>query len=415
MNTNKFSSVATTEINPNWEKLTSRQTPLYSRGDDIRSPFARDYTRILHSTAYRRLKHKTQVFFNIDNDHICTRMEHVNHVESVSSTIAKALGLNDELTKAISMGHDLGHAPFGHQGEVVIRRLTEKYLHKNFWHEENGLRFVDKIELLEDNYKIRRNLNLTYAVRDGILSHCGEVDENGIFPRDLSIPIEQFTSPGMYQASTWEGCVVKMADKIAYVGRDIEDAIALGILDQTDQSELRKMARVYDQDALNTTVIMHNMIIDICNNSSPDAGIRLSPEFSNQLNEIKRFNYEHIYGHSRLTPYINYSELVLNQLFDTLHSMYDGKHTWSRLDSYKRFAPTLISSFESWLAKYCDSSIVPEHLMESALNCENEKIYGQLQEEGLYLQAVIDFISGMTDRFAINLFNELLQFGFNEC
>lgn len=415
MNTNKFSSVATTESNPNWEKFTSRQIPLYSRDDDIRSPFARDYTRILHSTAYRRLKHKTQVFFNIDNDHICTRMEHVNHVESVSSTIAKALGLNDELTKAISMGHDLGHAPFGHQGEVVIRRLTEKYLHKNFWHEENGLRFVDKIELLEDSYKVRRNLNLTYAVRDGILSHCGEVDENGLFPRDISVSIEQFTSPGMYQASTWEGCVVKMADKIAYVGRDIEDAIALGILDQADQNELRKMARVYDQDALNTTVIMHNMIIDICKNSSPDEGIKLSPEFNRQLNEIKLFNYEHIYGHSRLTPYINYSELVLNQMFDTLRSMYDGKHTWNSLASYRHFAPTLITSFESWLAKYCDSDIVPEQLKESVLNCENEKIYGQLQEESLYLQAVIDFIAGMTDRFAINLFNELLQFGYKEC
>ncbi len=414
MNKERFKSVAVRENNPSWEKLTSRSTPLYAREDDIRSPFARDYTRILHSTAYRRLKHKTQVFFNIDNDHICTRMEHVNHVESVSSTIAKSLGLNDELTKAISMGHDLGHAPFGHQGEVVIRALTQKHLNKSFWHEQNGLRFVDKLELLEDDYKIKRNLNLTYAVRDGILSHCGEVDENGIFPRDISIAIEQFTAPGMYQACTWEGCVVKMADKIAYVGRDIEDAIALGILNDTDQNELRKMARVYDQNAMNTTVIMHNMINDICKNSSPGDGIRLSAQFNGQLNEIKRFNYEHIYGHSRLTPYKHYSELVLTQLFDTLYSMYDGKHTWQSLDAYRHFAPTLVTSFETWLAKYCDNEIVPERLKSAALNCDNEKLYGKLQEETLYAQAVIDFISGMTDRFAINLFNELLQFGFKE-
>lgn len=226
----KFSRCAAREANPGWEKLISRQIELYSRKDDVRSPFARDYTRILHSMAYRRLKHKTQVFFNIDNDHICTRMEHVSHVDSVSSTIAKALGLNEELTRAISIGHDLGHAPFGHQGEQVIRQLSEKYLHHGFWHEENGLRFVDKIELLEDNYKVSKNLDLTYAVRDGIISHCGEVDQNGIFPRGLTIPIEDFDSPGKYQAVTWEGCVVKMADKIAYVGRDIEDAVNLGFL-----------------------------------------------------------------------------------------------------------------------------------------------------------------------------------------
>ena len=112
----KFSKCAAREDNPGWEKLISRQSELYSRRDDVRSPFARDYTRILHSMAYRRLKHKTQVFFNIDNDHICTRMEHVNHVDSVSSTIAKALGLNEELTRAISIGHDLGHAPLWSPG-----------------------------------------------------------------------------------------------------------------------------------------------------------------------------------------------------------------------------------------------------------------------------------------------------------
>lgn len=132
MNKGKFESVATMPANSNWDILTSRTCELYSRRDEIRSPFARDYTRILHSTAYRRLKHKTQVFFNIANDHICTRMEHVAHVDSVSQTIAKSLGLNDELTKAIAMGHDLGHAPFGHQGEVVISDLSQKYLGERF-------------------------------------------------------------------------------------------------------------------------------------------------------------------------------------------------------------------------------------------------------------------------------------------
>ena len=98
---------------------------LYHKKEDVRSDFERDYTRILHSLAYRRLKHKTQVFFNVKNDHICTRMEHVQHVESVSCTIANALGLNCELTRAIAIGHDLGHAPFGHEGEKILLRFAK--------------------------------------------------------------------------------------------------------------------------------------------------------------------------------------------------------------------------------------------------------------------------------------------------
>ena len=123
MNKESFLSVAANSNNENWDKFIKREKDLYNRKDEIRSEFARDHTRILHSLVYRRLKHKTQVFFNIENDHICTRMEHVSHVESVSSTIASYLGLNVELTKAIATGHDLGHAPFGHQGEDIIKEL----------------------------------------------------------------------------------------------------------------------------------------------------------------------------------------------------------------------------------------------------------------------------------------------------
>ena len=412
MSDGKFADFAATPDNANWEQLIKRPNELYTRKDDIRSPFARDYTRILHSMAYRRLKHKTQVFFNIDNDHICTRMEHVSHVESVSSTIANKLGLNSELTKAISMGHDLGHAPFGHRGEEIIRGITEEYLGKNFWHEQNGLRFVDKIELLKDDCDMQQNLNLTYAVRDGILAHCGEVDSNGLKPRDISIPIEEFDEPGKYEAVTWEGCVVKMADKIAYVGRDIEDAIMLGLLSEIDLNELRKMAKIHDQKTVNTTVITHNMIVDICQNSSPEEGIRLSENFHSQLKEIKAFNYEHIYGNSQLTPYLHYSELVIKQLFETLMALYDGEHTWDGLRAFRRFAPILVPSFETWLATYCATVIVPEgNLKHTSENCNNEKIYGQLETKDVYIQAIVDFISGMTDRFAITLFNELLQFG----
>lgn len=413
MNKEKFKSVAATIENSNWEKLIEREKKLYSRNDDVRSPFARDYTRILHSYAYRRLKHKTQVFFNVDNDHICTRMEHVAHVESVSHTIAKNLGLNDELTKAIAMGHDLGHAPFGHQGETIISELSEKYLNKKFWHEKNGLRFVDKIELLEDNYMKSRNLDLTYAVRDGIISHCGEVDENGLKPRNELIDLSDFTEKGKYQPATWEGCVVKISDKIAYIGRDIEDAVNLGFLNNATKNKLLEMARANDEHVLNTTVIMHNLIIDICENSSTEKGICLSPKFLEQINTIKQFNYDNIYNNELLLPFKEYSKLVINQIFDALRKTYDGLNSWILINEKKKYYPILMDSFGKWLAHYSCKEIIPtdEELETIALNCqENEKIYNKLESEEIYIQAIIDFISGMTDHFAIKVFNELLAF-----
>lgn len=407
-----FASVATTENTYNWNKLIHREKDLYNRNDEIRSPFARDYTRILHSLAYRRLKHKTQVFFNIDNDHICTRMEHVSHVESVSKTIAKHLGLNDELTSAIAIGHDLGHAPFGHQGETVIRKLSEKHINQTFWHEKNGLRFVDNLELLEDNYKKFQNLNLTYAVRDGIISHCGEVDENGLKPREKFIDLYDFKKPEQFQPITWEGCIVKLADKIAYLGRDIEDANILGFLDENAINKLLDMARTYDSNVLNTTVIMHNLIIDVCQNSSPEKGICLSSKFLGQINEVKNFNYKHIYSNPLLEPFKKYSELVITQIFNTLFETYEKNNFWQHIEKNKKYYPTLMQVFSEWLVQFCDNNIIPNdrQLSEKGSRCQNEKIYNQLDTKSIYAQAIIDFISGMTDRFAIKVFNELLAY-----
>ena len=271
----KFSNVAMKE-DKNCEIATVRQRELYSRNNDVRTEFGRDYTRILHCLAYRRLKHKTQVFFNTQNDHICTRMEHVSHVESVSYIIAKSLGLNYELTKSIAMGHDLGHAPFGHEGENVIKRIVKDNLGESFWHEKNGLRVVDKLELLQDNKGVLTNLNLTYAVRDGIICHCGEVDENGIFPRKENIDLNTIRTPGEVQPFTWEGCVVKISDKIAYLGRDIEDALLLKIISRDDLKEVYELGYKYGQRTVNTSVIINELICDLIENSSTEKGICFS-------------------------------------------------------------------------------------------------------------------------------------------
>ncbi len=195
---NKFLSVCMNEASSKWQDAIKRDEFLYGRKNEFRSEFNRDYTRILHSRAYRRLKHKTQVFFATRNDHVCTRIEHVAHVSSVSYTIAKRLGLNTELAMAIATGHDLGHPPFGHAGEKVIRKICESELGISFWHECNSLYFVDNIETLLNDHGKHENLKLTYAVRDGIIPHCGEVDENSIFPRNEVIDLSEIKEPNQF-------------------------------------------------------------------------------------------------------------------------------------------------------------------------------------------------------------------------
>ena len=179
------------------------------REEDSRGPYYRDTTAIIHSSPFRRLKHKTQVFFAPSNDHICTRMEHVLHVASIASSICRPLGLDSELAWAIGMGHDLGHTPFGHVGERIISKLSEERGLGKFEHEINSLRVVD---FLAEHGK---GLNLTYAVRDGIISHNGESISMRIRPtfeiKDLSSIKER---KGLIP-STYEGVVVRFSDTIA--------------------------------------------------------------------------------------------------------------------------------------------------------------------------------------------------------
>ena len=412
-----FAEVAMNENNAAWEQAAARPGALYKRHTDFRSEFARDYTRILHSNGYRRMKHKTQVFFNAaGNDHICTRMEHVAHVESVSSSIARTLGLNDELTRAIAMAHDIGHAPFGHEGEKALSEITEKELGFKFWHERNGLRFVDYIELLPDPSDLKNNLDLTFAVRDGIISHCGEVDKNNLRPRTEDIDItKDFYISGAYEASTWEGCVVKLADKIAYIGRDIEDAQLLGFITGEDEKILREIAHRCRKDAVNTTVITHSMITDICSHSSPEKGLCFSDEMHDILTEIKQFNYKHIYFNERLKPYKDYSHLIIKDLYEYLAGFYPegaGEDAYLRL--IERLMPEaalheFVKTFLEWICQYIDFDPSYEGCgRDYSKNCVNKKIYGKLQTREIYAQAVIDFIAGMTDPYAERAFRELL-------
>ena len=374
--------------NPNWNNIIKRQNSLYKRENEIRSEFERDYTRVINSKAYRRLKHKTQVFFSPENDHICTRIEHVTLVESISYTIAKYFGLNTELTKAIATAHDIGHSPFGHQGEKIISELSKDFIQKPFWHEKNGLEFVDKVELLETPEGKIQPLDLTYGVRDGIISHCGEINENGLKPRTEYIDLYEYEHPNQYAPYTWEGCVVKIADKLSYLGRDIEDAITLGILDKK-LKELHEVLKLDKDVKINNTVILNMFIKDLCENSSLENGLCFSDEKFEMLNNLKEFNYKNIYLSEKTLGSVDYFELVLNKLFWFLSRMN------FRDDDMKKICPVLADDFNKWLKEFFSLDINHRDIIIT----DNE-----------FLQAVIYYIAGMTDNYAIEMYNKIISF-----
>lgn len=394
--------------NPKWAECISRQEEMYERPEEVRSQFFRDYTRLLHSTAYRRLKHKTQVFYAPLNDHICTRIEHVNHVASVSQTIAAALGLNSELVTAIAIGHDIGHAPFGHTGEGIIGEIALNETGNPFWHEHNSLRFADCCETLADPYGQERNLNLTYAVRDGIVLHCGEVNENGLAPRAERIDLNAINKPSQYLPYTWEGCAVKVSDKIAYIGRDIEDAWTLEILTSGQLRELLTIIRNYSGISLtriNNTVLINNFITDLCRNSRPEAGICFSDDYINLMNALRAYMCSHIYVHKRMEVYNRYARLILESIYETLKDCYSCEDTVEHMRrKHKDKYPLLVDYFSDWLLKFSDIKG-----LDRKSEFQNKILY-KIGEKKDYTQAIIDFMTGMTDSFALRAFGELTSF-----
>lgn len=398
----KFSSVAATPSNPNWNNLISRKDELYKKENDVRSEFERDYDRIIYCNAYRRLKHKTQVFFLPKNDHICTRIEHVNNVDATSYTIAKALGLNTTLTRAISISHDIGHSPFGHKGEQILNKICMENGLESFWHERNGLNFVDNIELLTNVNNEEKNLNLTYAVRDGIISHCGEIDEISLKPRTEFIDLEKdYIKLNQYSPYTWEGCVVKISDKISYLGRDIEDAISMGILD-SNLNELYDLLEQPRSANLNNTNIIGDLIADLCLNSSANEGLKFSTATFEKIKRLKQFNYKYIYKHKCMKPSERYFSLVLNEIFNTLNDCYDGMNTLEKLNSIKPFYTKVIDTFIKWISCYWNIETDRTHL--------KNKILYDMNNIKDYQTAIITYISGMTDSYAIETYNDIVKY-----
>lgn len=419
------------------EEARRRQIPIYARNNDIRSEFERDYTRLLHCQAFRRLKHKTQVFFAPKNDHTCTRMEHVLHVESVAGTIARYLGLNDSLTSAIAIGHDIGHPPFGHHGEDCLNRILQEDGEqenggksaggKKFWHERNSLFFADYIETLPDPQGNEKPLNLTYAVRDGLICHCGEIDQQGIRPRTEAGGLYRIKKPGSVQPYTWEGCVVKTADKIAYLGRDLEDARLYRILDIKAHRRLKEITgdclrrtgkNGAGKTTVNTTVLINDLIVDLCRQSSPQDGLCFSPEYFQFVLELKKFSFQYIYSHWRLLEFQNYAAGILRTIWHTLLKAYPFVKS-GRAQQVLQPYPNLCGTFTEWLEKY--TAYVP-HVpgrpaaedrargKQDAGTTGNRRPVFDIADGRSYRKCVIEYISGMTDLFAIQVFGEIISF-----
>jgi dGTPase len=300
--------------------------------DPIRPAFQRDRDRVIHSKAFRRLKHKTQVFLAPTGDHYRTRLTHTLEVSQIARSIAKVLRLHEELTEAIALGHDLGHPPFGHAGERVIDRLVPG----GFSHYEQSLRIVDVLE------NGRQGLNLTWEVRDGIARHSK--GKHGL-------PVG---APPEYRASTIEGQIARVADIIAYVNHDIDDAVRAGILAEAalPADAVRVLGRSSSQ-RINT------MVTDVVERTI-DGGlteVRMSDEVLSATLALRQFLFEAVYENPEATAEFEKATGILGGLWEKLHTR--------------------------------------PHLLDQTT----------LEAEGIDA-AARDFLAGMTDRYAVSLFED---------
>ena len=286
----------------------------------IRTDFQRDRDRILHSKSFRRLKHKTQVFLSPMDDHYRTRMTHTLEVSQIARTIAKGLNLNEDLTEAIALGHDLGHTPFGHCGESVLNKLMPE----GFMHNKQSVRVATVLE----------DINLTHETLDGILHHSGDLFS-------ASIP----------KASTLEGQIVKVADKIAYINHDIDDAVRAGVMDIED---LPKDSKEYFKSKNQSRIA--TLIMDVIENSYDKNEIIMSDEALFHFNSYRQWMFKNIY-------------------FDSPAKLEEGKA--------RHVVQTLFEFYLDMMKqKYKDSS------------------------EDMLKRIICDYIAGMTDRYAITMYEE---------
>lgn len=370
------------------ELLTRRKLEILHNIEDERSEFQRDVHRIIYSDAFRRLRHKTQVFFIPLNDHISTRMEHVLYVAEAASSVARRLGLDEDLTRAIAYGHDIGHAPFGHHGEGVLSEiLKENDFDFRFSHEIQGLKVVDHIAGL-DRHEGPAGLNLTFAVRDGIVSHCGEDKSTILTPMDpIKKDLELILMTNKKEKNqdvpvTKEGCIVRIIDKIAYAGRDIEDALTaelidIDIINEGLSDEIKLLGAINGE-------IVGSLLNDLTKNSQ-NGSVGLSVDFGHALQNVIEWNYQNIYEHEKVKRYKKQINRGIKMLF---YQLMDDLITTNRLQEKKDSLP-----------KPINTNIYK--VLEDFINAVN---YLPTEKNEIIL---LDFIAGMTDNYMIRCIKEM--------
>jgi dGTPase len=277
-----------------------------------RQNFFLDADRVLHSHAYTRYIDKTQVFYLVDHDHITHRVLHVQFLAKIARDIGRFLGLNEDLIEAIALGHDIGHCPFGHDGERFLSAICERHGIGHFLHNVQSVHVLERVE------RKGRGWNLSLQTLDGILCHDGEVHDASLSPRadktfeqlDGEMEQKRREPKSELRPMTLEGCVVRLADTISYIGRDIEDAVRLGLI-------TREQIPASCADRLGTTngAIVFNLVEDIIQTSEGKDGIGFSAEVSDELRELKRFNYEHIYTSAVVKREVRKIERAFENLF----------------------------------------------------------------------------------------------------
>ena len=332
--------------------------------EDIRLEFARDVDKIIHSSCYTRYMSKTQVFVEPLNDHISTRMTHVQYVSKAARTIARALRLNEDLCEAIALGHDVGHTPYGHFGESILNKISKTYNDgKCFAHNLNSVRVFTVTE------KKGNTTNLTLQVLDGIMCHNGE------FVQEKYMPNRNKTFKTLYKEyeeclkneemikrlipMTLEGCVVRVSDIIGYIGKDIDDANRLGVFNKELLPE-----NVKKYLGTENTQIMNSIIVDVIKNSYNKDYISMSKEVYEAVKTLKKFNYDNIY-YQAITQE---DRARYTKTIETLYSVYSRA-----LD---------LEDKENDIYKLYLNNMSEEYLKS---NSDSQKI--------------IDYISGMTDNY----------------
>jgi dGTPase len=371
----KQSGYLSAQATPNAAALRREEEELLSEG--YRQAFSVDGDRILHARAYARYIDKTQVFYLVRNDHITHRVLHVQLVSKISRTIGRFLGLNEDLIEAISLGHDIGHTPFGHDGERFLSELCVEHGIGAFHHNIQSVQFLDRVE------RKGRGWNLCLQTLDGILCHDGEVHNQALAPRpaktfevlSAEMAAKKADARAELMPMTLEGCVVRMADTVAYIGRDIEDAIRLHLIQRTDIPAA--CAQVLGDS--NGTIVF-NLVSDILRNSYEQGSVRFSPEISLALRELKRFNLERIYLNPAMKPHA----LRIRDLFKRLFEQF----------------------LEDFIRRREDSV-----LFNGFLNGMSADYIGRHRPA----EIVRDFIAGMTDQYFLSQCPPELRPNFIEC